>query len=128
MNSKLIYSFRVNLNVKTDKRVYLKGEEILVDLTMANTNPASYYSDVIFKILDPESTVIFQQDYGVDFGPQEVRYESLNISLPQDVGPGVYIALLQAYDQYGNQIGSRSTTFTLPDARLSITPINELQF
>lgn len=119
-----VYIRRVNLNIQTDKEIYDKDDDnALINLTMTNTNTASYHCDAVFKILDPDRSVIFQQDYSIDFGPLEVKHESLNVPLPQNLGPGNYTALLEAFDDNGKKLTSSSKTFLLPRAILSVVPV-----
>lgn len=111
----------IDIDVKTDKQMYRKGEDVAICSKIQNRKVLNYTSSIEILVTDSKNNKIFGTTSTITLLPNGSATMTNNFSLPITLDSEIYI--VQAEASYnGNKIGRGATSFEIPKALLAITP------
>jgi|WetSurMetagenome_2_1015567.scaffolds.fasta_scaffold13053_4 hypothetical protein len=115
-------SFSASVTVKSDKKVYDKGETVNLALNVQNKLTSAYPVTLKIKVLAPSNTVIFSTDISLNLPASGALPQNVSFVLPQAMDRGYCTVLAEVFDTKGNRIGSNSAIFEVPQFSLAVVP------
>ncbi|RLE81472.1 MAG: hypothetical protein DRJ36_01300, partial [Thermoprotei archaeon] len=100
----------IDINVETDRKVYAKGEDLSIFLSLTNRYGITMNTTVNVKILDPDNIKLYEEIFSAEIGDYESLSRTLSFSLPMTSKYGMYLVSVEAYSG-GRKVGSGSTYF-----------------
>ncbi|MCK4735244.1 MAG: hypothetical protein KAT65_22515, partial [Methanophagales archaeon] len=101
-----VYHPSVDINIETDKKEYIKGENVSV---LLNWNSHGN-STVTVRVLDPDNSKIFEESLDANLSTYVSLNKTLSFTLPTTAEYSTYLVTAEAYSN-GIKIGSGSTYF-----------------
>ncbi len=112
----------VEVDLNTDKQLYLSSETVTVKLNLIDRNLIDYQAVVKLGIYDNKNERLINREIDIELSNSGSASETLAFSLPENVDFGTYQVRAEVYKD-SRLIGLDSDSFEIPELHIRATPI-----
>jgi hypothetical protein len=118
----LVYNPSCNVTIIPERQEYIPGDTVVLNLDLKNTQMYSSAANVHTIVLNPENSLVWENNVEVDLPSNVSVKRSFSFTLPSGALRGTYTVKTEVSNN-GNRGGSSSAFFTVPEPCITLSPL-----